>query len=690
MPEDVRLWAQTHQQLLELVVEELLRTGAWQPLGDLTRRLVREQRPVPLRSIFWEMPKELGFVETNPERVVLTPFGLRMTHAGHELLDGLTAILKLAAERYESDDSEPVITRADIAYKTSASEPYVSALSEILLRGMPFLGAGAGGAGDEWRREVTDDIVRYWDARRTEAYLRTRAKELAWAGAARSGPASATQPGTNVAETGASRPGVSQLRQVISADAETNQSAQRDVFIAHASEDKEPIARPLVIELQRRGHSVWFDDYELVLGDSLRRKIDAGLAGATVGVVILSHAFLSKQWPRRELDGLTARLTSGEANVLVPIWHELTEAELLSYSPPLADLLAARSDQGVEAIASEIERVLMRRAQSVTGPGLSGVQESTPERPGEKEVRSSSAAPSDRLGGEAVTSLLAAGAEVALREALRAGRGELAREIGTLSREHGASEPVLRKFFPTLEQQMLLVVDQTIPLIRHRSALIDEQAHWLGQLGAKRYIYWGVAAWVELPRWIAWCISRACGAYAVSIDELGAVRAMLGASVDHGIPGVSPESLASIGPGHASQVASQIAGGASASASWLEQWSNALRNSPRLQMAVPEFLEGDDQGPLGWLLAYTLLCTVFSGQRQQQAASPWIAYTDGGYALTARLHRDDVFLAHLADTVFRCTADEFRENADVWLGRGLGGNRASPLSPFRSSASLRF
>ena len=47
-----------------------------------------------------------------------------------------------------------------------------------------------------------------------------------------------------------------------------NVSTQRDVFISHASEDKDEIARPLADELIRRGLKVWFDEYELVLGDS--------------------------------------------------------------------------------------------------------------------------------------------------------------------------------------------------------------------------------------------------------------------------------------------------------------------------------------------------------------------------------------------------------------------------------------
>jgi hypothetical protein len=133
------------------------------------------------------------------------------------------------------------------------------------------------------------------------------------------------------------------------------------VFISHASEDKEAIARPLAEQLRAHGCTVWFDDYELVLGDSLRAKIGDGLRHSRVGVVILSHNFFAKRWPRWELDGLTARQLAGEENVILPVLHELAEADVRSYSPSLADLVAAKSSDGVEAVAESVVRVLTKR-----------------------------------------------------------------------------------------------------------------------------------------------------------------------------------------------------------------------------------------------------------------------------------------------------------------------------------------
>jgi hypothetical protein len=106
--------------------------------------------------------------------------------------------------------------------------------------------------------------------------------------------------------------------------------------------------------------SVWFDEATLELGDSLRRKIDAGLARCRYGVVILSPTFFSKQWPQRELDGLVARETATGEKALLPVWHDLDGSTVARYSPTLADRLAARSDEGVAVIAEKIVRVLRR------------------------------------------------------------------------------------------------------------------------------------------------------------------------------------------------------------------------------------------------------------------------------------------------------------------------------------------
>jgi hypothetical protein len=126
-----------------------------------------------------------------------------------------------------------------------------------------------------------------------------------------------------------------------------------DVFISHASEDKAAVARPLYEFLQQAGLKVWLDENELRVGDSLRAKIDSGLAKSRYGVVVLSTAFFSKDWPERELNALVT-LESSSRRVIIPVWHGVDHDTVAKYSPILADRLACSTEEGLSTVARKI------------------------------------------------------------------------------------------------------------------------------------------------------------------------------------------------------------------------------------------------------------------------------------------------------------------------------------------------
>jgi hypothetical protein len=138
----------------------------------------------------------------------------------------------------------------------------------------------------------------------------------------------------------------------------SRQTAKLDVFLSHASEDKDAIARPLYQALIDAGLTVWFDEAALRLGDRLRRKIDEGLARCNYGVVIISPNFLNKEWPQLELDGLAARETAGGKTIILPIWHDIGQAAIAQKSPTLADRVAAKSTEGIPALVEKIIQVV--------------------------------------------------------------------------------------------------------------------------------------------------------------------------------------------------------------------------------------------------------------------------------------------------------------------------------------------
>lgn len=133
---------------------------------------------------------------------------------------------------------------------------------------------------------------------------------------------------------------------------------QYDVFISHASEDKDGLVRPLVERLRESRIEVWYDEFTLRPGESLRRSIDAGLARSRFGIVVLSPSFFAKGWPQWELDGLVNRQVSGGTTVLIPIWHGVGHQEVAAYSPPLADKVAIPSSLGLDEVSRRILQVV--------------------------------------------------------------------------------------------------------------------------------------------------------------------------------------------------------------------------------------------------------------------------------------------------------------------------------------------
>ncbi|HEX8101112.1 MAG TPA: toll/interleukin-1 receptor domain-containing protein [Solirubrobacteraceae bacterium] len=137
-----------------------------------------------------------------------------------------------------------------------------------------------------------------------------------------------------------------------------------DVFVSHATEDKDSFVRPLAHALQERGVRVWFDEFEMRLGDSLRRKIDAGVARSRFGVVVLSPAFFAKNCPQYELDGLVSLEMHHGTKVILPLWHNVSKDEVIGHSPSLADKVALRTaDSTVEEIAGQIAELVFAPAQ---------------------------------------------------------------------------------------------------------------------------------------------------------------------------------------------------------------------------------------------------------------------------------------------------------------------------------------
>lgn len=109
--------------------------------------------------------------------------------------------------------------------------------------------------------------------------------------------------------------------------------------------------------LESRGVSVWFSEKDVLLGSSLLREIDKGLAKSRVGIVLVTPALLRRVQAEgiadKELSALLAR------DQLVPIVHDTTYEALREVSP----LLGSRS--GLSTTDEPMSEVAARLAELV-------------------------------------------------------------------------------------------------------------------------------------------------------------------------------------------------------------------------------------------------------------------------------------------------------------------------------------
>ncbi|MDD3416016.1 MAG: toll/interleukin-1 receptor domain-containing protein [Lachnospiraceae bacterium] len=130
-----------------------------------------------------------------------------------------------------------------------------------------------------------------------------------------------------------------------------------DVFISHASEDKDDFVRPLAESLQKCGVKVWYDEFELKMGDSLTESINRGLMKSRYGIIVCSQKFFGKKWSDYEFKSLLMRQIDSE-RVILPIWHNVSKEFIREQSLYLMDIKALSSDIPKEELIDGILQIV--------------------------------------------------------------------------------------------------------------------------------------------------------------------------------------------------------------------------------------------------------------------------------------------------------------------------------------------
>lgn len=124
------------------------------------------------------------------------------------------------------------------------------------------------------------------------------------------------------------------------------------LFICHASEDK-PSARELALFMKHLGADVWFDEWEIKVGESIVQKIDDALGSVTHLILLLSRNSVYKHWVKKEFSSALMRQLSNNSITVLPL--RLDDSPI---PPILADIKYADARAGLRQAFAEIEQAL--------------------------------------------------------------------------------------------------------------------------------------------------------------------------------------------------------------------------------------------------------------------------------------------------------------------------------------------
>ena len=112
------------------------------------------------------------------------------------------------------------------------------------------------------------------------------------------------------------------------------------LFLSHSSADKTFVGK-LAEDLEGVGVNVWFDKWEIKVGDSLTGKIEEGLQANDYLGLVLSPAAVASEWVKAELGAAWYRQMNSRKIVVLPILHQDCEIPLFLRDRKYADF---RSD----------------------------------------------------------------------------------------------------------------------------------------------------------------------------------------------------------------------------------------------------------------------------------------------------------------------------------------------------------
>jgi hypothetical protein len=149
-------------------------------------------------------------------------------------------------------------------------------------------------------------------------------------------------------------------------------ASQPKVFLSYGNRDRD-LAEAIAHSLQGKGIDTWWAEWEIGPGDSIRRKIDAGLGQCTHFVVLLTPNSIDRPWVQEEMDAGFVRMVDEQCK-FIPLRHQLAVAQL---PPLLRGKLSPEVDDAASNLAGLINFIHGVSVKPPLGPAPSAAASPT-------------------------------------------------------------------------------------------------------------------------------------------------------------------------------------------------------------------------------------------------------------------------------------------------------------------------
>ena len=138
-----------------------------------------------------------------------------------------------------------------------------------------------------------------------------------------------------------------------------------DVFISHASSDKEEYVNNLKSSIDKLGVNVFYDKDTIQWGDEWKKKLLEGIKTAEFAIIVISEKFFGREWTEKELNDFLKRQNSNGQKIILPILHKISFDQLKEQYPSIADIQAIDSNKySCDQIALLFAKQLIQRIRT--------------------------------------------------------------------------------------------------------------------------------------------------------------------------------------------------------------------------------------------------------------------------------------------------------------------------------------